>query len=144
MQKPLEKTFDISVVLFKKRLKKQLIFKKRRRFCKLANTTIVQRLPPFQNNQFGSEIKTARNIRCTSLQQFYSYSMREKRVQKCQYSKNQTNSKIGKNGHQAKASLGQKIKLPKTCKKRLYNHITFVLRQEDFEKTANIREMKEF
>ena len=41
---------------------------------------------------------------------------------------------MAKNGHNAKAnspckifSLGQKIKLPKTCEKRLYKHIRVVL-----------------
>ena len=41
-------------------------------------------------------------------------------------------------------SLGQKIKLLKTCEKRLYNHIIVVLCKKRIEKTANIREMKGF
>ena len=41
-------------------------------------------------------------------------------------------------------SLGQNIKFLKTCKKRLYDHITVVLRKKRSEKTANIQEMREF
>ena len=41
-------------------------------------------------------------------------------------------------------SLGQKIKLLKTCEKRLYNHIIVVLCKKRIENTANIREMRGF
>ena len=41
-------------------------------------------------------------------------------------------------------SLGQKIKLLKTCKKRLYNHIIVVLCKKRIEKTANIGEIRGF
>ena len=40
--------------------------------------------------------------------------------------------------------LGQKIKLPKTCEKRFYNHITDVLCQRRLQKTIHIREMRRF
>ena len=42
------------------------------------------------------------------------------------------------------ASLGQKIKLLKTCEKRLYNHIRGVLCKKRIEKTANTRERRGF
>ena len=38
--------------------------------------------------------------------------------------------------------FGQKIKLPKTCEKRLYKHIRVVLCKRRLEKTANIRKMR--
>ena len=41
-------------------------------------------------------------------------------------------------------SLGQKIKLPKTCEKRLYKHTRVVLCKKGLEKTANIRKMRAF
>ena len=41
-------------------------------------------------------------------------------------------------------SLRQKIKLLKTCEKRLHKHITFVLCKKRVEKTANIRKMRRF
>ena len=34
-------------------------------------------------------------------------------------------------------SLGQNIKLPKTCKKRLYKHVRLVLCKKRLQKTAN-------
>ena len=41
-------------------------------------------------------------------------------------------------------SLGQKIKLPKTCDKRFDKQITDVLCKKRLEETLNIREMKPF
>ena len=57
---------------------------------------------------------------------------------------------MGKRGHNAKAiyipckilSLGQKIELPKTCEKRFYKHISFVLCKKRLPKSANIRKMR--
>ena len=40
--------------------------------------------------------------------------------------------------------LAQKIKLPKTCEKRFYNHITDVLCKKRLQKTLHIREMRRF
>ena len=40
-------------------------------------------------------------------------------------------------------TLGQKIKLLKTCEKRLYNHIIVVLCKKRIEKTANIGEIRD-
>ena len=39
-------------------------------------------------------------------------------------------------------TLGQKIKLPKTCEKPFYKHIKVVPCTKRFEKTANIRKMR--
>ena len=41
-------------------------------------------------------------------------------------------------------SLGQKIKLPKTCEKRFYRHITDVLYKKQLPKTTHIREIRRF
>ena len=41
-------------------------------------------------------------------------------------------------------SLGQKIKLPKTCEKRFYKHFQVVLCKKPLQKTANIRKMRAF
>ena len=41
-------------------------------------------------------------------------------------------------------SLGQKIKLLKTCQKRFYNHIKVVLCKKPLEKRANIWKMRAF
>ena len=40
------------------------------------------------------------------------------------------------------ASLGQKLKMSKTCEKRLYNHIRVVVCKKRLEKTPNIRKMR--
>ena len=41
-------------------------------------------------------------------------------------------------------SFGQKIKLPKTCEKRFFKHITDVLCKKQLQKTINIPEMRRF
>ena len=41
-------------------------------------------------------------------------------------------------------SLGQKIKLPKTCKKRFYKDIQVVLCKKSIQETVNIRKMRAF
>ena len=41
-------------------------------------------------------------------------------------------------------SLGEKIKLPKTCEKRFYEHITDVLSKKRLQKTFYIREIRPF
>ena len=41
-------------------------------------------------------------------------------------------------------SLGQKIKLPKTCEKHFYKHITDVLCKKRLQKTPNIQKMRQF
>ena len=41
-------------------------------------------------------------------------------------------------------SLGQKLKMPKTCEKPSYKIIRVVLRKKLLEKTPNIREMRQF
>ena len=41
-------------------------------------------------------------------------------------------------------SLGEKIKLPKTCEKPFYKHIPDVLCKKRLQKTLNIGEMRRF
>ena len=41
-------------------------------------------------------------------------------------------------------SLGQKLKMPKTCENPFYNNSTVVLCKKRLEKTPNIREMRHF
>ena len=65
------------------------------------------------------------------------------------YSKNESILKMAKDGHKGYSpckilSLGQKIKLPQTCEKRLYKHIRVVLCKKRLQKTAIIRKMRAF
>ena len=41
-------------------------------------------------------------------------------------------------------SLGQKLKMPKTCDKRLYKHFRLVLWKKRLQKAANVWEMRPF
>ena len=59
---------------------------------------------------------------------------------------------MAKQGHNAKAiyspckilTLGQKIKLLKTCEKRFYKHIGVVLPKKQLQKKINIGKMRAF
>ena len=42
------------------------------------------------------------------------------------------------------ATLGQKLKMPKTCEKRFYSHIRVVVCKKRLEKTPNIGKMRAF
>ena len=42
------------------------------------------------------------------------------------------------------ATLGQKLKMPKTCQKRFYNHVRVVVCKKRLQKTPNIRKMRAF
>ena len=71
--------------------------------------------------------------------------MEETALKNSLYSKNENIFKLTKNGHNAKAIAHakysvwiKKIKVPKTCEKRLYNHIYVVLCKKRLEKAANI------
>ena len=41
-------------------------------------------------------------------------------------------------------SVGQKLKMPKTCEKKSYKNMRDVLCKKPLEKTPNIREMRNF
>ena len=59
---------------------------------------------------------------------------------------------MAKIGHDAQAlqrlckmvSLGQKLKMPKRCEKRLYEHIRVVVCKKPLQKTPNIRKVWAF
>ena len=42
------------------------------------------------------------------------------------------------------ATLGQKLKMPKTCEKQFYNHIRVVVCKKRLQKTPNIRKLRAF
>ena len=77
--------------------------------------------------------------------------MQKTASKKRNYPKNESILKMAKNGHNAKAyspckilSLGQKIKLPKTCEKRFYKHIKVVLCKKRLQKKADIEKIRAF
>ena len=94
-------------------------------------------------------------MRKTILQEHWSCSVQKTAPKNTKYSRNETILKIG---HLEKAiahackgyslckmvSLGQKLKIPKTCEKRFYKNIGVVLCKKPLQKTPNIREMRPF
>ena len=92
---------------------------------------------PLRNNQFGSKVKNANNMRKTILQEHYSCSVQKTARKYTKYSRYETILKIG---HLArpiahaqaiafeKLSVWvKKLKMPKTCVKPLYKNIRVVL-----------------
>ena len=86
----------------------------------------------------------------TSLRANYRRSMQKTAPKNTKYAKNETILKmkkwpLRKDYSLCKmVSLGQKIKLPKTCQKRLYERIRGVLCKKRLQKTLNMREMRQF
>ena len=114
----------------------------------------MQRLYPSQNGQFGAKIKNSKNMRKPILQEYYGCAVKKTAGKNTKYSRNETILKID---HLAKAlvhgkaiaickmfSLGQKLKIPKTCEKRFYKSVRVVLRKKPLGKTPNMREMRPF
>ena len=66
-------------------------------------------------------------------------------VEKWQHFENSQNWPGGKVYRLCKiATLGQRLKMPTTCKKRFYNHIRVILCKKRLQKTPNIRKMRAF
>ena len=88
-------------------------------------------------------LKHAKNVSTNTLELFYAKNGSKKQLllEKWEHFQN------GQKWPQCKGkilSLGQKIKLPKTCEKRLNKHIRVVLCKKRLKKTANIRKMRVF
>ena len=80
--------------------------------------------------------KLAKNVCTNTLKLFYAKNGSKKKLifKKWPQCKGHSPCKI--------LTLGQKIKLPKTCEKRLYEHIRVVLCKKRLQKTANTRKMR--
>ena len=79
-------------------------------------------------------------MRKTIVQQQHSCSVQKTARKNTQYWRNETILKIG---HLCKmVSLGQKLKMPKTCEKPFSNNSTLVLCKKQLEKAPNIGEKK--
>ena len=64
---------------------------------------------------------------------------------KLEHFENSQNMPRGKGYRLCKvATLGQKLKMPKTCEKRFYNHIRVVVCKKRLGKTLNIGKMRAF
>ena len=91
--------------------------------------------------------KTCKNVSTNTFQLFYAKKGSKKQLifEKWEHFEN------GQKWPQCKGyspckilTLGQKIKLPKTCEQRPYKHIRVVLCKKRLQKTANIRKMRTF
>ena len=133
---------------FQNTLEKAPNVRKMRRFLKLAKMATMQNghyakmatmQRPLQNGQFASKNKIVKNMRKTTPQAHHRCSFQKTIEETPNIWKMRPFWKSAK-----MASLRQNIKLPQTCVKRLYKHITFVLCKRRLEKTANIRKIGRF
>ena len=93
-------------------------------------------------------LKQAKNVSTNTLKLFYAKTDSKKHLifKKWDHFKNGQKRPQCKGYSPCKIlTLGQKIKLPKTCQKRFYKHIKVVLcKKKRLQKTANIRKMRSF
>ena len=142
----------IRLVLCKKRLQKAANIWEMRPFWKMAKMATMQRLLPLQSGQFRSKIKIAKKMGKEAVEAHYSCFMQKKKGSKKQlifekwhHFENWQKWPQCKSYSLCKmVGLGQKLKMPETCDKRLYKHIRLVLCKKRLQKAANIGEMRPF
>ena len=122
-----------------------------RPFWNLAKMATMQRLEPLQRGQFGSKNKIAKNMRKAAVEAYYSCFMQKTAPKKQLIFEKLDHFENWQKWPQCKGyslckmvSLAQKLKMPKTCDKRLYKHIRLVLCKKRLQKAANIWEMTLF
>ena len=93
----------LAILLCKKWLQKTPNVREKTSFRKWPQLPTMQRLQAFQNGQFGSKIKIAKNMPKTSLETPQSCSVQKTAPENTQYWRNDNFSKIAKIGHNAKA-----------------------------------------
>ena len=149
---------NIRVVLWKNRSKKHQIFGK---WDDFENRESYKAYSPCKRYSLckmlslGENLKKTEDMAKTVQHQHYSCSIcaknRSKKHQIFKKWDNFQNRKFCKGLSACKGysfckmvSLGQKLKMPKTCQKPLYKNIRVVLCKKAFETTPNIREMRRF
>ena len=149
-QKRREKRLEnhIRFVLCNKRLYKTPNIRKMTSFQKTPKLVTMHRLQPLQNAQFGSKLKTIKNVYETSLEARYSCSVQKTASKKHLLFKKLQVFENRQNWSQCigyslckMVSLGQNLKFQKRREKRLENHIRFILCKKRLQKTPNIRKM---
>ena len=152
LPKTCEKLFykHITDVLCKKRLQKTINIREMRRFWKLEKWPQCKGYSLWKMVSLGQKIKLPKT--CEKL--FYKHItdvLCKKRLQKTINIREMRRFWKLEKSRQCKGyslwkmvNLGQKIKLPKTCEKLFYKHITNVLCKKRLQKTINIREMRRF
>ena len=117
-----------------------------------GKSEILQRLQPLQNGQFGTKIKNAKHMRKTILQEHQSCSVQKKPLENTQnipemrqFGKPAILQSPCKGYSLCKlVTLGQKLKMPKTCEKPFYRNIRVVLCKKPLKNTPNIPKMRQF
>ena len=140
----------IGIVLCKRQLEKTANIWKMRVFWKLPKIATGQRLCLCKKVSLGQKLKVPKRYE-KRLYEHIRIVLCQKRLekqlifQKWEDFENWQKWPLGKGYSLCKmASLGQKLKVPKTYEKRLYKRIRIVLCKKQVEKTANVRKMRVF
>ena len=120
-------------------------------FRKWPKLTIMQRLQPTQNGQFGSKIKIHKNMRKTFILSHQSCSAQKTAPKKALIFEKRQLFENGQNWPLCKGysprkmvSLGPKLKFTETCEKRRYTDTRVVVCKTRLQKRANNRKMTAF
>ena len=106
------------------------------RLCKIATLGQKWKMPKTCEKRFYNHIRV---VVCKKRLQKHLI------FEKWEHFENSQNWPRGKGYRLCKiATLGQKLKMPKTCEKRFYNHIRVVVCKKRLQKTPNIRKMRAF
>ena len=152
MPKTCERRFcvDITVVLCKNRVKKQLIFEKWQHFINGQSWPRCMGYSPCQMVSLGQKLKMPKRRETdstTTLKLLCEKNCSRKHLifGKWQHFENdQSWPRCMGYSPRKMVSLGQKLKMPKRCEKRFYDHITVVLCKKPLQKTIIIRKMTAF
>ena len=145
-----DSTITLELLFAKNGSKKQLIFEKLEHFensqnwprgkgyrlCKIATLGRKLKMPKTSEKRFYNHIRV---VVCKKRLKQHII------LEKWEHFENSQNWPRGKGYRLCKiATLGQKLKMPKTSEKRFYNHIRVVVCKKRLEKTSNIQKMRAF
>ena len=159
-----DSTITLELLYAKNGSKKHLIFEKWEHFensqnwprgkgyrlCKIATLGQKLKMPKTCEKRFYNHIRVVlckkRLQKTPNIRKMRAFCQKTHLIlEKWEHFENSQNWPRGKGYRLCKiATLGQKLKMPKTCEKRFYNHIRVVVCKKRLEKTPNIRKMRAF
>ena len=141
-----DSTITLELLYAKNGSKKHLIFEKREHFENSQNWPRGKGYRLCKRATLAQKLKMPK----TCEKRFYNHvrvngSKKHLIFEKWEYFENSQNWPRGKGYRLCKiATLAQKLKMPKTCEKRFYNHVRVVVCKKRLQKTPNIRKMRAF
>ena len=150
-----DSTITLELLYAKNGSKKHLIFEKWEHFENSQNWPRGKGYRLCKIATLGQKLKMPKTCEKRCEKRFYNStsellyakngSKKHLLFEKWEHFENSQNWPRGKGYRLCKiATLGQKLKMPKTCEKRFYNHVRVVVCKKRLQKTPNIRKMRAF